>query len=312
MIAALAGGVGAAKFLAGLVRSEPPREITAIVNVADDQEFHGLYVCPDIDSVTYTLGGVNNTKLGWGRESETFRTIDELGRFGVANWFRLGDLDLATHIFRTDQLRKGRTLAEVTNHITRSFEIEATLIPATNDRITTVITAAAANGEPHDLAMQEWFVRDRCEPIVRAVHFEGADGASPAPGVLAALADAEIIVICPSNPVISIGPLLAIPGIKDLLADRRDRVVAISPIVAGAPVKGPADLLMRPLGIEVSCFGVAEQYREFCSTVVFDIVDQDQAERIEAVGVRCVSADTMMTSPDVAAKLAGIVVGAMR
>ncbi len=303
MIAALAGGVGAAKFLDGLVRVVDPSTTTAIVNVADDEHFHGLHVSPDLDSVTYMLGGVNNLELGWGRAGETFRTVDELARFGAPTWFRLGDLDLATHIHRTERLRQGASLSTVTAEITAGFAIAATILPVSDDPIRTrIITGSSAS--PVDLAMQEWFVRDRCQPTVLDVRFDGADTARPAPGVIAALEQAESIVICPSNPVISIGPILAVPGVTDVLTRRRHKVVAVSPIIGGAPVKGPADKLMAPLGIEVSALGVARHYREFCSAIVIDRVDDEQRSDIEALGMRAVVTETLMRDSDVAADLA--------
>lgn len=310
MIAALAGGVGAAKLLDGLVRAVPPAEITAIVNVADDETFHGLHVSPDLDSVTYMLGGVNNRELGWGRAGETFRTVDELARFGVETWFRLGDQDLATHLFRTERLRAGAALSTVTAEIAAGFGIAARIVPVTDDPVRTRVTVASDGGE-RELAMQEWFVRERCEPPVRAVRFVGADGARPAPGVLEALREAETIVLCPSNPVISIGPVLAIPGVADVLADRRDRVVAVSPLVGGAPVKGPADRLMGPLGIEVTSVGVARHYRDLCATIVIDTVDAADRDAIEALGVAVTVTDTMMRDSTIATALARTTLGAV-
>ncbi|HYL50499.1 MAG TPA: 2-phospho-L-lactate transferase, partial [Acidimicrobiia bacterium] len=251
MLAALAGGVGAARFLDGLLRVVPPSEVVVVVNTADDDEFHGLHVSPDLDSVTYTLAGASNTAQGWGLEGETFATLDALARFGVPTWFRLGDKDLATHVYRTQRLRAGMPLSSVTAEISAAWGLDVRLLPMSDDRVRTRITVAREHGT-EELAMQEWFVGERAESPVVAVHFEGADAARPAPGVLEALRDADTIVICPSNPVISIGPLLAVPGIREVLASRRARVVGVSPIVGGAPVKGPADRLMAPLGIDVS------------------------------------------------------------
>ncbi|MGH8977182.1 MAG: 2-phospho-L-lactate transferase CofD family protein, partial [Acidimicrobiia bacterium] len=211
---------------------------------------------------------------------------------------------LATHIFRTERMRAGATLSEVTTEITRAWGLEVLLIPMTNEPVRTRITVRGPAGEPRELAMQEWFVRDRTEPEVLGVDFAGVDVARPAPGVLDALHTADTVLICPSNPVISIGPILAVPGVRDALRSRRDRVVAVSPIVGGAPVKGPADRLMRPLGIDVSCVGVAHAYAEFCGTLVIDAVDAAHAPAVEAVGVHAVVADTMMRSPEIAADLA--------
>jgi LPPG:FO 2-phospho-L-lactate transferase len=304
VLATLAGGVGAARFLAGLVRVVPPSDVVAIVNTADDDEFHGLHVSPDLDSVTYTLAGASDTEQGWGLAGETFATLDALARYDVPTWFRLGDKDLATHLFRTQRLRAGASLSQVTAEIARAWGLELTLVPMTDDRVRTRITVARPGGTTAELAMQEWFVGERAEPPVRSVRFDGAETARPAPGVIAALEQADTIVICPSNPVISIGPILAVPGIRDVLRARRSRVVAVSPIVGGAPVKGPADRLMGPLGIEVSCAGVAHAYREFCSTLVVDAVDRDRVADVEAAGVTAVVTDTMMRSPEIAAALA--------
>ncbi len=304
MLAALAGGVGAARFLAGLVRAVPPADVVAIVNTADDDQFHGLSVSPDLDSVTYTLAGASNPVQGWGLEGETFTTLEALRRYPVDTWFGLGDKDLATHLYRTQRLRTGATLSQVTREIATAWGVDVRLLPMTDDAVSTRITAVDADGRERVYAMQEWFVRERAEPAVTAVDFAGASDARPAPGVLDAIRTADTVLVCPSNPVISIAPILAVPGIRAALRDRRGRVVAVSPIVGGAPVKGPADRLMRPLGIEVSCVGVARAYAEFCSTLVIDAIDADLAPAVEAAGVHPVVADTMMRSPEVAADLA--------
>jgi LPPG:FO 2-phospho-L-lactate transferase len=304
VLATLAGGVGAARFLRGLVRVVPPADVYAIVNTADDDVFYGLSVSPDLDSVTYTLAGAANQAQGWGLEGETFAALDALDRYGLPTWFRLGDRDLATHLFRTERLHAGLPLSAVTREITDAWDVRTRLVPMTDDRVRTRITVATDDGTTRELAMQEWFVRERAEPPVRAVRFDGAEQATPAPGVLDALAHAEAIVICPSNPIISIGPILAVPGIRDALVARRERVVAVSPIVGGAPVRGPADRLMAPLGLEVSCVGVAQAYREIAGTLVIDAVDRDRAREVEALGLRVVIADTIMDRLDVAAALA--------
>ncbi len=309
MLTALAGGVGAARFLDGLVAVVPPTEVTTIVNTGDDDEFHGLWVCPDLDSVTYRLAGAHNPETGWGLADETFHTMDALARYGAPTWFNLGDRDLATHLYRTQRRNQGASLTEVTAEITAAWGIPSRLLPMSDDRVATRITvrtedAHAEDGQTEELAMQEWFVHRRSEPPVVSVRFDGADTARPAPGVLEALESADTIVVCPSNPVISIGPILAVPGIRDVLVARRDRVVGVSPIIAGRPVRGPADRLMGPLGIEVSCVGVARAYREFCSTLVIDAADAVLAPQVEALGVRAVVADTVMRDARVAAALA--------
>ena len=304
MLTALAGGVGAARFLRGLVQVVDPADVTVVVNTGDDDWFHGLLVCPDLDTVTYTLAGAENPEHGWGLAGETFATAASLDRYGVPTWFRLGDRDLATHLFRTQRLAAGASLSQVTEEIRTAWDVGPRLLPMSDSPVATRIDTRTPDGDVHELRMQEWFVRDRAEPPVVAVRFEGAGAARPGPGVLDALEQAETIFVCPSNPVISIGPILAVPGIRDVLVRRRERVVGVSPIVAGAPIKGPADRLMAPLGIEVSCVGVAHAYRDFCSTLVIDAGDEERASEVDAQGVRAVVADTVMRDARVAAALA--------
>ena len=304
MVVALAGGVGAARFLRGLVRVIDPVGLTVIVNTADDDRFHGLAVSPDLDTVTYTLAGAEHPEQGWGLAAETFAVMDASARYGADTWFRLGDRDLATHLYRSRRLAEGATLTEVTHEIGAAWGVIPRLLPMSNDRIATRVTVRRPDGRPEDLAMQEWFVRERTQPPVIGVEFVGALDASPGPDVLAAIESAETILVCPSNPVISIGPILAVPGVRTALVRRRDRVVGVSPIIAGAPVRGPADRLMDPLGIEVSCVGVARAYAEFCGTLVIDAGDAARAAEVEAAGVRAVVADTLMTDARIAAALA--------
>jgi LPPG:FO 2-phospho-L-lactate transferase len=299
MLTALAGGVGAARFLAGLVQVVDPPDLTVVVNTGDDDRFHGLLVCPDLDSVTYALAGANNPDTGWGLAGETFATMNALDRYGAPTWFRLGDRDLATHLYRTERLAAGARLSAVTAEIVTAWDIQCRLLPMTDDPFATRIRSGGT-----EYALQEWFVKERAEPLVQAVRFEGAAHARPGPGVLEAIGDAETVIICPSNPVISIGPILAVPGIREALSERRDRVVGVSPIVAGAPVRGPADRLMAPLGIEVSCVGVARAYADVCSTLVIDAGDAHLAGEVEETGVRAVVADTMMRDARIAAALA--------
>lgn len=289
MLVALAGGVGAARFLRGLVRIVPPEDVVVVGNTGDDEIFFGLHVCPDLDTVTYTLAGVVGP-AGWGLAGDTFRTLEALGRYGEPTWFRLGDADLATHLHRTARLRAGATLSEVTADIASTFGLTAKLVPMSDDRVATRIEIEDGTC----LAMQEWFVRDRCEPPVRAVRFEGAPAARPAPGVLEDIAKADLVLLCPSNPVISIGPILAIPSMREAVAARRDRVVAVSPIIRGAPVKGPADRLMAATGLEVSCAGVASAYADICGTLLVDTADAPRAPDVERHGVRPVIAPLLM------------------
>ena len=304
MLAALAGGVGAARFLRGLVQVVPPEEITVVVNTGDDDWFHGLLVCPDLDTVTYTLAGAENPDTGWGLAGETFAAIDKLERYGSPTWFRLGDQDLATHLYRTERRRVGASLSTIAAEIARAWGVTSRLLPMSDEAISTRIDVRAGDGAVTELHMQEWFVRERAEPPVVAVRFDGVERATPAPGVLEALEEADTVVVCPSNPVISIGPILAVPGVRDVLRARRERVVGVSPIIAGAPVKGPADRLMDPLGMEVSCVGVARAYRDFCSALVIDGGDASRAPEVDALGVHAVVTDTLMRDARVAAALA--------
>jgi LPPG:FO 2-phospho-L-lactate transferase len=302
-IAALAGGVGAARFLRGLVRAMPAEEVVVVGNTGDDEVFHGLHVSPDLDTVTYTLAGAVGA-AGWGLADDTFRTLEAYARYGEPTWFRLGDADLATHLYRTSRLRDGATLTEVTAEIALAWDVKARLLPMTDDRVATVIDVAAPGGEPVTMAMQEWFVRERAQPPVAAVRFEGAAQASPGPAVLDALAEADAILLCPSNPVISIGPILALPGVRDVLRSRRARVVGVSPIIRGATVKGPADRLMAAAGIEVSCAGVASIYADICATLMVDESDADRVPDVERHGVRAAVAPILMRDADGAAALA--------
>jgi len=300
MITALAGGVGAARFLRGLVQVVAPAAVTAVVNTGDDDHFHGLLVCPDLDTVIYTLAGAENPELGWGLRDETFASMDALDRYGLPTWFRLGDRDLATHLFRAEGLRAARSLSAVTREISAAWGVDVRVLPMTDDPVGTRITV----DDGRELRMQEWFVRDRAEPPVGAVRFEGAEAALPAPGVLEAIAAAETILVCPSNPIISIGPILAVPGVRDALRARRDHVVAVSPIIAGKTVKGPADRLMADLGLEPSCVGIARSYADFCAALVIDDADVDRVDDVEREGVRAVVTDTLMRDSRIAAALA--------
>lgn len=301
---ALAGGVGAARFLQGLIGVVPAEEVTAVINTADDDTFHGLHVSPDIDSVVYTLAGAANRARGWGLEGESYRVLDALERFGADTWFKLGDLDFATHLYRSRRLGEGAPLSTVTAEMSAAWGLRSRLLPMTDDAVSTRIEVGEAGGRPRELRMQEWFVRDRCVPPVIGVRFDGAGAARPAPGVLDALEDAETILICPSNPIISIGPILAIAGVREILAAKRARVVGVSPIIGGAPVRGPADKLMRALDIDVTCVGVASTYSGLCGTLVIDTVDAACAPQVEATGVHAFVTDTLMRTPEVAANLA--------
>jgi LPPG:FO 2-phospho-L-lactate transferase len=303
---ALAGGIGAGKFLRGLERVVPGRDLTVVVNVADDIVVHGLHVSPDPDSVTYWLGDAFDRERGWGRRDETFRATEELAAFDPERaWFGLGDLDLATHLFRTGSLRDGEPLSRVTERIATRFGVGARIVPASDDPIATRIDCIDhRTGEPLDLHFQEYWVRRRAQDRVAAVRYAGADVARPAPGVLAAIAEADVVVFCPSNPVVSIGPILAIPGMREAVAARRGRATGVSGIVGGSPVAGMADKLMPAVGIDVSALGVAVHYRELLSAWLLDDADAAAIAQVEALGIRCRATDTIMSDDDRAEKVA--------
>ena len=307
VLVALCGGVGAARMLSGLVRVVPGNEITAIVNVGDDMVLHGLSISPDLDTITYTLAGMDNRETGWGVAGESWTVMDELTRLRGEDWFRLGDRDLATHLFRTGRLAAGEPLSAVTAALCERRGIAVRLVPVTDDPLRTRVTLAATSPlgpAGTEVSFQDYFVRLAHDVPVRSVRFEGAPDARPAPGVLDALEQAGPIVVCPSNPVVSIGPLLAVPGVEDALRARREDVVAVSPIVAGAALKGPADRLLRELGHEPSVEGVARLYASWAGTLVIDEADAGRATGVEAEGMRCVVAPTVMGSPERAADLA--------
>lgn len=311
VLTALAGGVGAARMLRGLVAVVAPETITAVVNTADDIVLHGLHVSPDLDTVVYTLGGGNDEEQGWGLAGETWTVLEALARYGGPTWFQLGDGDLATHLFRTGRLHEQATLSEVTAEVAAAWNVGITVLPMTDDKVETRVTIAGpVPGTAREIGFQEWFVGHRHEVAVEAVRFDGADAARPAPGVLDALAAADRIVICPSNPVVSIAPILAVPGVGAAVEARRDDVVAVSPIVAGAALRGPADRLLRDLGHEASVVGVARFYAPFTSCLVIDEADAGLAPAVEAEGVRCVVAPTVMRGVREAVALAGVVLEA--
>ena len=311
MIAVLAGGVGAARFLSGLVQVVPPTQVVAIVNTGDDTELHGLDISPDLDTVTYTLAGAIDPERGWGLVDETWRAMEALGRYvtvrppgsrAAPTWFNLGDTDLATHFYRTARRREGAPLSEVTAEIASAWGLELSLVPMTDDPVATMVSVVVDDQPPREVSFQEYFVQLRHGVPVTAVRFAGAESARPS--FLPTIGQAEAIVIAPSNPLVSIGPIRALAGVDDALAARRDHVVAISPLVGGAALKGPADRMMQELGHEASVAGIARLYAPVCGTLVIDQVDADQAGAVEAEGMRCVVTDTIMQRPGVAAALA--------
>jgi LPPG:FO 2-phospho-L-lactate transferase len=308
-VAALAGGIGAGKFLRGLVRVVAPEDVTAIVNTGDDVTMHGLHVSPDLDSVTYWLGDVFDRERGWGRRDETFRATEELRSFDPDQaWFNLGDLDLATHLFRSNLLRAGETLTGATAAVASRFGVVPRILPMSDDAVATRI-AVVADGNELDLHFQEYWVRRGGRDEVKAVRYENAERSRPAPGVLEALSTADAIVLCPSNPVASLGPILAVPGIREAVAARRSDVVGVSGIVAGAPLAGMADRLMPAAGAEVTAAGAAECYRGLLGAWVVDDADRALIPRIEATGVRVGATDSIMTDDARAEALARVALG---
>ncbi len=308
-VAVLAGGYGAARFLQGLVRVVEPSNITAVVNCGDDVILHGLHVSPDLDTVTYCLTGELNPETGWGLKGETWQALETLSRLGAETWFSLGDRDLGTHVYRTRRLREGAPLSQVTAEVSAGWGVGIRILPATDDRIETRLTLL---GDPlTEIGFQEYFVKRRHSVAVGSVRFAGAALTSPAPGVMKALEISRILVIAPSNPILSIWPILAIPGIRAAVNLRRNSVVAISPIVDGAALRGPAARLLEELGHEPSVAGVARLYSPLASVLVIDEADRRRAQEVEAEGMRCVVTPTVMHTPSLAAELAEVVIGAL-
>jgi LPPG:FO 2-phospho-L-lactate transferase len=314
VICVLAGGVGAARFLRGLIQVVPAHDITAIVNTGDDTVLHGLSISPDLDTVTYTLASAIDPVRGWGLENESWTAMSALARFvdvrpqdssAAPTWFNLGDKDLATHFYRTARLQEGATLAQVTSEISKSFGVDVHLVPMSNDRVSTFVTLAndcVAGPSGTEITFQEYFVKHQHSVAVSAVRFAGASTAT-ALG-LDTLNSAQTVVIAPSNPLVSIAPLRALHGVDTALTKRRESVVAISPIIAGAALKGPADRLMTELGHESSVVGVAKLYAPICGTLIIDSADAHLASKVEAEGMRCVVVDTVMSTPEKSKHLA--------
>ena len=304
-VVALAGGVGAAKLLRGLVRVVPPEDIVIVGNVGDDFEFHGLHVSPDLDIVMYTLAGVVDEARGWGVADDTFTCLEMLERLGFETWFKLGDKDIAVQTVRTDLLRSGVSLSEAVAELCRLLGVKARLMPMSNDPVRTVVLSGCVR-----LGFQEYFVKRRATDEVTRVLFEGCGDAKPAPGVIEAINSAERVVVCPSNPVLSIGPILSVPGIRDALKSTRGLIVGVSPIVGGKAVKGPADRIMSSLGLEASAYGVAKLYEDFVDHLIIDRADADLRTRIEELGIRASVADTIMKDVENAVSLAAKVMEA--
>ena len=307
LVVALAGGVGAARFLDGLSRVMDPARLYIVGNTADDAEIHGLHISPDLDTVAYTLAGLANPQHGWGLKGDTFRCLESLRKLGAEAWFQLGDRDLATHLRRTVRLREGATLSQVSGELAAAWGLRSKLVPMSDDRVRTQVKTRHGT-----LDFQTYFVRRGARDTVRAVTFAGAKRARPAAGLLRAIRDASAIIVCPSNPIISIGPILAVPGIREALRKTAAPVAAVSPIVGGRALKGPAARMMKSLGMRVSALGVAELYRDFVDVFVLDKVDEEQAAGIEKLGMLVVVTDTIMTGTSRKKALARAVLEALR
>ncbi len=299
-IVALSGGVGAARFLSGLVQETGSDPVVAVVNTGDDREFYGVHVSPDIDIVTYTLAGVVDRKLGYGLARDTFSLMERLAELGHESWFRLGDRDFANCLHRTLRLREGDGLAKVAEQIRRAYGVQAHVLPMSQEPCPTLVELT----DGRKIHFEEYLVRERAPDQVRSVDLSAAGRATPAPGVIEAIRAAAVILVCPSNPVVSIGPILAIPGIRDALRTSAAPVVAVSPIVGGSPIKGPASQLLRGIGAEVSALGVARLYRDFISGFVFDECDAELESAIGELGLATRTTDSIMRDRAGAARLA--------
>jgi LPPG:FO 2-phospho-L-lactate transferase len=298
-VVALAGGVGGAKLAAGLQDVLPAGDLTVVVNTADDFDLWGLHICPDLDTVMYTLAGIANPETGWGIVDESFETLNMLGRYGEDTWFKLGDRDLATHVLRTDRLRSGETLTEITDRLSGALDLASAVLPMTDDPVSTMLDTPEGR-----LEFQEYFVRRGQKDEVLGVELRGIEDAGPTEAVLAAISGADTIIFCPSNPVVSIGPILALPGMRKALALSRAPKVAVSPIVGGRALKGPADKMLLSLGHEVSSAGVAAIYAGLVDGMVVDTVDDDDRAGIEAIGMRVLVTDSVMREAGDRARLA--------
>jgi LPPG:FO 2-phospho-L-lactate transferase len=291
-VTVLAGGVGAARFLRGVAPLLRPRDLTVVVNTGDDDSFYGLEVSPDIDTILYTLAGLSDPIRGWGLSGDSFRSLEALRRFFPETWFQLGDQDLATHLHRTARLRRGDRLSAITAAQAAAFGVRANVLPMSDDPVRTIVETSGGRR-----SFQEYLVRDRARESVRSLSYSKARAAKPAPGVRAAIEDADAILIAPSNPLVSIAPILAVPGIRQSLRRTGARVVAVSPLIGGRPVKGPADRMMRALGMSPTPLAIAEYYADFLDGMVIDSVDREHARRLEARGVAVACLDTLMSSP---------------
>jgi LPPG:FO 2-phospho-L-lactate transferase len=307
MITVLTGGTGGAKFVDGLQQVVPPEELTLIVNTGDDLLWWGLYVSPDIDSITYVLSGMLSRERGWGVKGDTFFCLQHMGQLGQPIWFHAGDRDLAVHILRSKLLAEGKTLSEVTAEIADKLGVKARILPMSNSRVETRV------GTPlGELSFEEYFVQRWYQDPVECIRFAGAADAEPAPGVIESILNADVVMLAPSNPITSIGPILAVPGVRDALHKTKGRIAAVSPIVAGEAVAGPAGILMASQGLPVSVAGVAQAYHDFLDMLIVDVRDAQAADELRQSGLRVQVAKTVMRTSADKADLAGAVLSAVR
>ncbi len=298
-ILALAGGVGGAKLALGLSQVLAPESLTIVVNTGDDEIFHGLYVSPDLDTMMYALAGLTNQETGWGVAGDSFNALGMLGRYGSTTWFNLGDKDMATHIRRTELMRQGRTLSEATQELCKRLGVGRPIVPMTDDPVRTFVET-----DEGDLSFQEYFVKRQCQPVAKCVRFENAENAISSPGFSSALEAAASIVFCPSNPFLSIAPILAVPGVRNRIAGFKGTRLAVSPIVGDNALRGPAAKMLGEMGHEVSCLGVARQYRGLCDLFVIDQVDGHYTDAISDLGMRVELAPTVMNTDEDKVRLA--------
>lgn len=303
-VLALAGGVGGAKLALGLTKVLEPDDLTIVVNTGDDEEFYGLHVSPDLDTVMYTLAGVSNKEMGWGLEGETFQALERLKAYGEDAWFGLGDKDLATHIRRTYMLREGNTLSDVTESLATALGVKHPIVPMSDDPVRTVVQT-----DEGELAFQVYFVKMRCEPAVRSLEFRGAATATPSPRFKEALANAKTLVFCPSNPFLSVAPILGVRGVRDAVTTFKGPRIVVSPIVGGQAIKGPAAKMLGELGHNVSSLGVAWQYRDLCDIFIIDEQDRNLISPIESMGMKVAVTDTIMNTDDDKKRLAQFIMG---
>lgn len=292
MLVVLTGGTGGAKLVQGLSLEVEPEELAIICNTADDFLLHGLYVSPDLDTITYALAGINDPAKGWGIKDDTFVVLEWIGRYGGETWFKLGDRDLATHITRSRLLKEGLRLSQATERIRKALGIKATILPMSDEKVETRIMTAKG-----ELSFQDYFVRERWREEVNGLFFVGLERSRPSPGVIKAIQEATAVIFCPSNPVTSIAPILAVPGMREALRETTAPIVAVSPIIEGAPVSGPAHKFMAAVGMEVSAFGVAKAYADFLDTILVAAEDRNLKARIEELGIKAVATSIRMDSP---------------